>query len=774
VRGGTSDDAEAQAERIASRVFVAGRGGQIAFSALMLANDWRRYDRSWLQAATLAGVIIESGWLTRRLIRAGRYDDRPGVWVDCLSAAAALMISQFGLGERGAAPWAKNIAIGAAIGAASTRCTADTVGTVGALCAAAIGTGLRARGRDAHVAGLSLAINDAVSWAGTHVASRSYLNAHRRYARLRDEADALKVERAAAGASEAERSRQREVLHEVTAGVLADIAGSAGLGPAQAAARGEVARLRYALRTGGQVPRGLHSDLAELTELMSARGLRVELVTAELGPTADSGAGAALRVATQRALEAARDRGGASRAVVRAISAGDAISVIVRDHGRGFEPGAGGGYESELLALRDLLDPWGGTITIWSEPGGGVRVMLGIGASDHGVDPDPGNEPAGSGVSRFADLSQAQARLANRALLTALLAWRATGLATGGAALIAGGTRYRSRSVAVAQLGIAAAESAWYARRSLSGDRWRDQTTSAIDAATAVGTVLLGRANLDDADRSTWINWPPWTFAANVICGQAMAAPSAAAAVAGAAAVIAAHATQNRRLADAVADSVALAAFFSVAGLLAAQTRASAVRLEQARSRAEAEGRGLARERERSIQLRVLHDHALQTLEAIASGQCSDLSLVRSQARAEAARLGRALDDIDPVPAPRPLAERLSAILADHAGLVIDFECQGQPDAPELVIQAFCGAVAEALTNVRKHAQANSVRIIVGNADGRLAVTIADDGIGFDPSAACGSFGIRESIRRRMREVGGVALVESAPGAGTVITLSRP
>ena len=693
-----------------------------------------------------------------------------GVWVDCLCAAAAVLITQRGLGERAAAPWAKNVAIGAAIGAASTRSTADTLGTVGALCAAAVGTGLRAKGRDAHVAGLSLAVNDAVSWAGTHVASRSYLSAHRRYARFRDEADALAVERAAAAASEAERSRQHEVLHEVTVGVLSGIAGSAGLGAAQAAARGEVARLRYALGTDHREPPGLHADLAEITELMSARGLRVELVAAELGSIADCEAVTALRVATQRALVTARESGGANRAVVRAVSTSDAVTVIVRDHGRGFEPGTGTGYESELLALRNVLEPWGGSVSIWSEPGGGVRVTFSIQASDGGA--DPGRDVAGNHVSRFADLSAAEARLANRTLLTALLAWRATGLATGTAALIAGRGRYRSRALAVAQLGIAAVESAWYARRTLSSDRWCDRTASAVDAATAACTVLLGRVNLDDADRSTWINWPPWTFAANAICGQAMGAPSAARAVAGAAAVVAAHATQNRRVADAVADSVALAAFFAVAGLLAAQTRASAVRLEQARARAEAEGRRLAQERERSVQLRVLHDHALQTLAAIASGQCTDLGLVTSQARAEAARLRRELDRIGA--ASRSLADRLGAVLADHTELLIDFECHDQPDAAEQVIQAFCGAADEALTNVRKHAQTRAVRVTAGKSDGTMTVRIADDGIGFDHSAAGEGFGMRESIKRRMRDVGGSALVESAPGAGTVITLSRP
>jgi len=850
------DDAEAQAERIASLVFMAARGGQIVFSASMLANDRRRYDRPLWQAAALAGIVVESGWLSRRLIRARGYDDRLGVWVDCVSAATALLISQRGLGTQGAAPWAKNVAIGAAIGAASTRRTSDTVGTVGTLCAAAIATGLRARGRDAHVAGLALSVNDAVSWAGTHVASRIYLNAHRRYARLRDEADALTVERSAASESEAERTRQHERLHQVTIGVLGGIAASAELGPAQAAARSEATRLRYALRSGGRVPQGLDRALAEIAETAATRGMRVELVTAELDPVPATRATAALGAATAQALDAARELGGASRAVVRAVSADGTITVIVRDHGRGFQPGAGSDYESRLLTIRDLLRPCGGELVTWSEPGHGVRVKLDISAGDGGADDAPDGlphsrvrqRPAGdhedavgdgdvdaglvggdfagvqhevglagfqeidvgpsrdplqagaqqrqpggytrrrrsvhlasvppprrSGMGRttqFDDLPAVQARFADGALLTALLAWRATGLATGAAALIAGHARYRSRGLGGAQLALAAGESAWYAWRVLRGDRWSDTTASSIDAATAVGIVLLGHANLEPADRSTWINWPPWTFAANVICGQAMGVASAAQAVAGAAAVIGAHATQCPRAGDAMADSIALSAFFSVGRLFAAQARGTAVRLEQARARAEAEGRRLAQARERSIQLRVLHDHALQTLEMIASGRFTDLDLVRSYARAEAARLGRELNRTRA--AAHSFADRLGAVLADHTELLIEFECPDLPDISEPAIQAFCGATNEALTNVRKHAHANRVRVSAQNTDGILTVTIADKGVGFDQSAVRGGFGMRESIERRMRDAGGVARVESAPGAGTRITLSRP
>jgi two-component sensor histidine kinase len=287
-----------------------------------------------------------------------------------------------------------------------------------------------------------------------------------------------------------------------------------------------------------------------------------------------------------------------------------------------------------------------------------------------------------------------------------------------------------------------------------------------------VGIVLLGHANLQPADRSTWINWPPWTFAANVICGQAMGVASAAQAVAGAAAVIGAHATQCPRGRDAMADSIALSAFFSVGRLFAAQARGTAVRLEQARARAEAEGRRLAQARERSIQLRVLHDHALQTLEMIASGRFTDLNLVQSHARAEAARLGRELNRTSA--AARLFADRLGAVLAEHTGLLIEFECPDLPDISEPAIAAFCGATNEALTNVRKHAHVNCVRISVHNTDGVLTVTIADQGVGFDQSAVHGGFGMRESIERRMRDAGGAARVESALGAGTRITLSRP
>src|SRR5204863_9253004 len=75
--------------------------------------------------------------------------------------------------------------------------------------------------------------------------------------------------------------------------------------------------------------------------------------------------------------------------------------------------------------------------------------------------------------------------------------------------------------------------------------------------------------------------------------------------------------------------------------------------------------------------------------------------------------------------------------------------------------------VQEALTNVVKHAGAAHVSIVVTSRDSSIAVTIDDDGSGFDPANvradALGLLGMRE----RLALVGGTLTIESSPDAGT-------
>jgi PAS domain S-box-containing protein len=81
--------------------------------------------------------------------------------------------------------------------------------------------------------------------------------------------------------------------------------------------------------------------------------------------------------------------------------------------------------------------------------------------------------------------------------------------------------------------------------------------------------------------------------------------------------------------------------------------------------------------------------------------------------------------------------------------------------------------VQEALTNVRRHAEANHVRVELGLDGGLAYVEVTDDGCGFDPERATTGIG-RQSMRHRALELGGEFSVESAQGEGTRARFSIP
>ena len=81
--------------------------------------------------------------------------------------------------------------------------------------------------------------------------------------------------------------------------------------------------------------------------------------------------------------------------------------------------------------------------------------------------------------------------------------------------------------------------------------------------------------------------------------------------------------------------------------------------------------------------------------------------------------------------------------------------------------------VQEALTNVRRHAGADHVRVELGT-DGKNAyVEVSDDGRGYDVRAARTGIG-RQSMGQRALELGGALTVVSAPGEGTRVRFSIP
>jgi signal transduction histidine kinase len=56
-----------------------------------------------------------------------------------------------------------------------------------------------------------------------------------------------------------------------------------------------------------------------------------------------------------------------------------------------------------------------------------------------------------------------------------------------------------------------------------------------------------------------------------------------------------------------------------------------------------------------------------------------------------------------------------------------------------------------------------------------IEVVVADEGVGFDPTTVgAHRFGLALSVHDRMDAAGGYAVVESAPGRGTVVRLRLP
>jgi PAS domain S-box-containing protein len=81
----------------------------------------------------------------------------------------------------------------------------------------------------------------------------------------------------------------------------------------------------------------------------------------------------------------------------------------------------------------------------------------------------------------------------------------------------------------------------------------------------------------------------------------------------------------------------------------------------------------------------------------------------------------------------------------------------------------------ESLTNVARHAKASKVEITLQRDADRIWMTIADDGVGIYPGERrkSNSFGLI-GMRERIAALGGELHIDSASGAGTVLTLSIP
>jgi len=194
-----------------------------------------------------------------------------------------------------------------------------------------------------------------------------------------------------------------------------------------------------------------------------------------------------------------------------------------------------------------------------------------------------------------------------------------------------------------------------------------------------------------------------------------------------------------------------------------------------------------------------LHDGALQELASLAieldSARRQILPVVDREYRERVA--GRlddfnarllALDDslrrlvtainggAEPMEALDTRIARAVAALRDDTGIEAELEITGSfADLTDSRRIAIFQIVSEALSNIRQHSSAEHVRVVVVEHEGRVEVSVEDDGEGFDLDeallAAPGRrrFGIIGMVER-VRLLGSDLAVDTAPGEGTRIS----
>lgn len=193
---------------------------------------------------------------------------------------------------------------------------------------------------------------------------------------------------------------------------------------------------------------------------------------------------------------------------------------------------------------------------------------------------------------------------------------------------------------------------------------------------------------------------------------------------------------------------------------------------------------------ERNRLAQELHDSVTQTMHAAAvtaEGALRALDhdparareLVRSVAeltRGAVAELRSVVFELRPAeleqdglaPAIRKHAEVLERV--HGVRIAVDAECDRRLDAR--TEQALFRIAQEALGNAVRHAGASCVSVRLALANGDLVLRVRDDGCGFDPVAVGrrGRLGL-VSMRERAERLGGVLRIESAPGAGTTVSV---
>lgn len=115
---------------------------------------------------------------------------------------------------------------------------------------------------------------------------------------------------------------------------------------------------------------------------------------------------------------------------------------------------------------------------------------------------------------------------------------------------------------------------------------------------------------------------------------------------------------------------------------------------------------------------------------------------------------------------------------AEQQGWMVEIDLGKAPPSLSPTVEAIAfRIIQEALTNVAKHARADTVSIAMHSMDGGIQISVCDNGIGFEPGrqseAAAGRLGLRQ-MRERLASVRGQLTILAQPGAGTEVRAWLP
>ncbi|WP_344864897.1 sensor histidine kinase [Amycolatopsis ultiminotia] len=164
--------------------------------------------------------------------------------------------------------------------------------------------------------------------------------------------------------------------------------------------------------------------------------------------------------------------------------------------------------------------------------------------------------------------------------------------------------------------------------------------------------------------------------------------------------------------------------------------------------------------------LATLHDTASTTLMMAATGGRSPSWLPE--------RAAQDLAGLAAVPEQPQGEADLAGLLgpaAEQAAVTVTVDIRGPLVLPAIPAQAILHGVREALTNVQRHAGVDEAHLSARlDTNDRIVVEVRDRGRGFAPGiAGPHRRGVSGSIVGRMAASGGRAVVESRPGAGSVV-----